>query len=533
MSSICDTLPTGFAYFTITVPPPQSGYDDSILKICVGTLLELNFKTIEEPEGLPDGATSLETAIALEDALNNRLTTTLVTARDDYDMIVTRYNNILTIALQADPIHCGERVTMFNYSLAADSNPCGTPFFEFRAPYVLACSPLTCCPPPDSPTCSDYPSDSYVQRIQFTNVSQVFGPGSGSLRKRGYVCGTGRQVNPVGWNPGLAFNFDGVGYTDFDSWVAGWADYWNTPTNDWFHSVTDLGGGLVELVANTSSVYVQNSGWIDNGIPIEVVGVGSFDPQNYAPLTMTVLSQTDCSGDDTVIVVDPPTPDEPPLPPDFTPPEVPPTPEYIAPICREFFDFECCLYSAGGVRRTLIIDKNYFTGYNLDEDGRVTGVTTSVPVWYELCLKDGVTILDVSEERGDAGVRFAVSLAAATYLMSQQNRNVLETLRRRRLVLIIEDANERYWLMGEDGGARVENLAGTTGARGADGNSYAFVFRAFARVLPRVVSIDMIEALQIGVIDCEAFVGIPIGDEYLATIGNCYIYDLGDDYFEE
>lgn len=436
---------------------------------------------------------------------------------------VTWAANVVTITWDANALDCcGESVTV-----DVTENTLGIAW-----PYNFG---WVCCDTAGDltdPDCAQTLGDNVlIQRVQFTNVSQTFGPGA--TKKRYQVKpGTpfGASISPASWSSDPR-SFDYPGYSTFDDWINGFTNYYNTLGNGWFTRVRYLGGGVVEFEIDAANAEIQAGGVAQNGLTIQAVGVGLntyYNSINYAPLTFAQLGVTDCTDDDTIIVIEPPVDDPPvpPTPPDYTPPEVPPTPDYVAPACREFFDFECCGYSVGGVRRVLVIDAKYVTGYTLDDDGAVTSVATSLPVWYELCLKDNVTLMDVTEDTTDAGTRFSVSLAAATYFMSQQNRNVIETLRRRRLVIIIEDRNGRYWLTGEDGAARVENIAGTTGAARADNNNYNFVFRAWSRTIPRTVLGSFVENLQISANDCGQYIGQPLDAYPLAALASCLLNDM-------
>lgn len=541
MSACNEAVPPGYAFTTITVPTIANS-NTKVLRICIGPgLLQLDFPTAGEPQGMPIGATPLQTAILLADAINNRDTASLNAARATYDMSATQSGNVVTIMLAAPGAWCDAAVKVVHYSLAAfAAGDCVTPYIDYSFPFLNAATNLACCPEPagDDLTClNTLGSNVRIQRIQFTNVSQTFGVGATKKRYQVGLSPFGATISPFSWvsDPRA---FDWPMYSDFNEWVQGFADYYNSLGNGWFTRVRHLGSGLVEFEIDADSVAIQNSGVLTSpdGLIIQAVGVGANTYEStitYAPLTFERVALLDCFDDDTPIVVDPPV-EDPPVPPeepDFTPPDVPPVPDYIPPACREFFDFECCDYTIGGVRRVLAIPRELFTGYTLGSNDEVTGVTTSIPVWYEFCLQDAITVMNVAEDKGDAGVRFIVSLAAATVYMSQQNRNVLETLRRRRLTLIIEDRNGRYWLIGEDGAARVENITGTTGAARTESNQYTFTFRAFTRWLPRTVSADVVENLQIGAIDCQAYVGLPLGDVPVAVLLDCYINDLEDNYF--
>lgn len=530
MSACNEAVPPGYAFTTITVPTIANS-NTKVLRICIGPgLLQLDFPTGGEPQGMPIGATPLQTAILLADAINNRNTASLNAARATYDMSATQSGNVVTIMLAAPPAWCDAAVKVVHYSLAAfAAGDCVTPYIDYSFPFLNAATNLACCPEPagDELICANYPPNSYVERVQFENVGGVQTFGAGAI--------VGRvQVGPVNF-PRSVFPFwawvsdprafDWLMYSTFDEWMQGFVDYYNTLGNGWFFEVRYLGGGVVDFVMDTAHPDIMNLPVSVTGLIIGTVRVGAVASD---PIQFEKIGRLQCFEPDVPIVVDPPVPPE---EPDFTPPEVPPTPDYIPPVCREFFDFECCDYTAGGVRRVLAIPRELFTGYTLGSEDEVTGVITSIPVWYEFCLQDAVTVMNVAEDKGDAGVRFIVSLAAATVYMSQQNRNVLESLRRRRLTLIIEDRNGRYWLIGEDGAARVENITGTTGAARTESNQYTFTFRAFTRWLPRTVSADVVENLQIGAIDCQAYVGLPIGDVPMAVLLNCYVNDLEDNYF--
>lgn len=199
-----------------------------------------------------------------------------------------------------------------------------------------------------------------------------------------------------------------------------------------------------------------------------------------------------------------------------------------SPECNDFIEFACCPVGVSGVRRILAQDRNFLERLCISESGVVTQIVSKSNVWYPFCFNENVSRLDIEEQSDNAGKLFNITIAAQADIMTPLNRESLIRLSNRNLVIILEDNNDNYWLIGTDGNVQVKNIKGTTGAGLSDNNNYNWVMVGSERCLPKAVDFMFVDSLELFQIDCSQFDGEPLAEQQLFTLRTCTLLGLID-----
>lgn len=532
----------------ITISMPNLTQSVRVRGICIAGLYYLDLTSLAFPDG-PNlaGLTQVQNAFLLTDFLNNNTdSAVLVDARTTRGMVAVQNGSILTIELDVDEAWCDGIVVVFHTKTGGPTQTCGgPPLLLAYQPFVGRVSEVQCaCPCLDCVNCDDYPDDAYVFRFLFHDnepIGDRTGPDVAyTLQLGDQPCYQWDGDIPIlgilynywpGNNP-LALSYWDYGqFSEFcDGWAAWFRDVWNH--DNFLYSVTHLGGGLMEVVASRIA-------WGARGIDLEAVGFrvcelisatgyGEHYEGEFVGELPEVVAEQACIGDEgPVIIINPPVITDPPVLPPYV------IPDTVPPACLEDWTMEACRLSTGGVRRLWVMDYRFLVATCRDDTGRITAIDAPGGLWAELDLKDVATVMEVTEEDADTGVRHLVRISCFAPRMSQGNRNTLHTLRPRRLCVIVLDGNGLYWFVGHKPfPARVRALSGTTEARGGS-NRYQFNIEGYERTLPREVAAEVVEGdgYNPGIPlapDCGQYVGAPMGPLTEFQLANCELDTLKD-----
>ena len=131
-----------------------------------------------------------------------------------------------------------------------------------------------------------------------------------------------------------------------------------------------------------------------------------------------------------------------------------------------------CRDSIGGIKQIYVQPINVTGSVNTNGSGLVTGFTpTSVSgSWFEYDLTKATSsmteTLNASVENGT--LFYTPEVTFTINKLQVAVRNELRLLARNRLIVIVQDNNSRYWLLGADNG--LEATAGTAGTGTAFGD---------------------------------------------------------------
>lgn len=482
----------------------------SISRIALECGLEISFDC---GFGFYQGADAQETASLIGDAINFACNSaTILDLRTNNNIVASVFDRTVTIELDVDDTCCGQNVEIFDKD---DSPEAWTPI---RGGRVLTCEPFS----PDLSTidCTKYPPNTHIFRFKFINDSgTIFGAGGSDYR---YAVDPSNAltggivpdcISSLTYYPQLSV----ITYATENDFYNGWAQFVNDAvwTPSYNGTCTHLGGGVMEMITDiaTWNARFPESPICETGLSVVCVFQG--EPTNDG-LNAEIIAQACCI----------PTPEEPPVDPEF------PTPEEIQqPLdarCFSILEFICCKFGAPGVSRLIAMDRVYFGGVCLDEEGRISYIETGNRAWTELCVKFSATQLSAEEQRDENGVRYVHTLNTQVGVMTHENRNTIMKLAQRPLLLIVQDVNKRYWLMGEMYPVRTREHKSTTGATSGS-SEHTFVFTDTSTHHIREITKDFVEGngyndgIIIGTVDCDNLT--PNIDVELDPLRTCYLFD--------
>ena len=129
-----------------------------------------------------------------------------------------------------------------------------------------------------------------------------------------------------------------------------------------------------------------------------------------------------------------------------------------------------CRDSVGGIKTVFVQAFNPTGSVNTNGSGTVTGFTGFSSGFYEYDLTKATSsmteTLNASTENGT--LFYTPEVTFTINKLQVAVRNELRLLARNRLIVIVQDNNSRYWLLGADNG--LESTAGTAGTGTAFGD---------------------------------------------------------------
>lgn len=481
----------------------------ALTRIELGCGLELNF--VSGHVFFIRGNSAQDTAQAIADAINFDSTAlSIVNARNLYNLRATYSDRYVNIELDYDDACCGE-----NFYLYDDENNAET-WQPPRGAYVVECQAVP--PGLDEIDCTQY-RGKHVYRFKFVNPGGVlFGVGATDYR---YVIDViaGILSPPCFLAPSYYYLLSPSQYATeaefFDGWASAMASYiWASAYGG---TVTHLGTGIMEVVTD---IETWNNYFAPNpppplcsGLGVNCGYVGSITNPGF---DIQEIVQGCC----------PIVPEVPPPDPEYDPPTDPPI--AFPGFCLSIPSFLCCAFGAPGIQRVIAIDRKVYEGICLDADGKIIEIKTGLYAWTEFCFNFASARLTATEERDNNGYRYVHRLTMSADVMSQENRNALMHLANRPLMVIIEDKNNRYWMLGEDYPARVRAHKSDTA-----GTNHTYEITDTSRKHIREVLKEYVEGdgayypgIIIGEITCDDLT--PEGDVPLDPLRPCFLFDKKD-----
>lgn len=506
------------ASFTITVPPPQSFYNPPIKRLLFfdGFLLScasMNFVNEDYPNGVT-GVDANDKAQNLADHMNFlSLSPSVVSLRDNNNLLANVSGNIVTVNLLIDDTCCGKEGSMTNLDEGELS--------QYPPQFVGAVTPIQCEQLVDIPdmNCANYPPNSFIYRFQFINDSgTTFGQYSTSWFYFIEVNITGtpicRAVGQYEIIPGLAT----TAYNSYAEFLEGWpvqlSTYWGPVYNGY---ATHLGNGIMEVVTDIQ-LWNDRTGSDICSVGMEV-NCGYYGEVITPGLSTYFVDELCCAG-------------IPPPPPDATidKPVITELPKYLLPAECFFVQDFACVHT-----NVVLIEKLYYLPFSCymssywDNDDVITQLNTTTSQWRTYSLNKGTT-LEVTNEHTSKGIRWLHSVTGGYEQMNYIHRRVMLQMLHQRLLVVIKDYNGIYWLLGEQEGMRFQELASVNTAE-YNGNNWKLTCnsRYYAKTIAKSLG-ENIETQAEYALNCASLVGVPLAGYTLFELSDCFLFDMRNNF---
>lgn len=151
----------------------------------------------------------------------------------------------------------------------------------------------------------------------------------------------------------------------------------------------------------------------------------------------------------------------------------------------------------GGIVEALIANKDSVTGISLSTDmvSEITMASTDKFKRYAFPRNTGSLTSNYTIDP-TTGVRYVVSdLVLMFNRMETAKRIEISALAQNDLVVIVKDANGKYWLLGKDEPVNATAGDGLTGTARADRNGYSITLQDNSLEMPYEVDPSIIDAL--------------------------------------
>lgn len=156
-----------------------------------------------------------------------------------------------------------------------------------------------------------------------------------------------------------------------------------------------------------------------------------------------------------------------------------------------------CSPSMGGIVEALIANKDSVTGISLSSDmvSQITMASSDKFKRYAFPRNTGSLTSNYTIDQA-TGVRYVVSdLVLMFNRMETAKRIEISALAQNDLVVIVKDANGKYWLLGKDEPVNATAGDGITGTARADRNGYSITLQDNSLEMPYEVDPSIINAL--------------------------------------
>lgn len=151
----------------------------------------------------------------------------------------------------------------------------------------------------------------------------------------------------------------------------------------------------------------------------------------------------------------------------------------------------------GGIVEALIANKDSVTGISLSSDmvSEITMASSDKFKRYNFARNTGSLTSNYTIDQA-TGVRYVTSdLVLMFNRMETAKRIEISALAQNDLVVIVKDANGKYWLLGKDEPVNATAGDGLTGTARADRNGYSITLQDNSLEMPYEVDPDIIDAL--------------------------------------
>jgi len=161
------------------------------------------------------------------------------------------------------------------------------------------------------------------------------------------------------------------------------------------------------------------------------------------------------------------------------------------------FSLDCLGDNAGGVKEIYITEKNNVTAITT-VSGAISAITmaSGKQFWkYELYSEQG-EVQEVATKKPENGtIAHEQSVTIPLYKQETNKRNELYIVAKNRVLIIVKDSNDKYWLYGEGYGLNLITRTATFGKLIDDRNGYELEFTGKEPLPAKEVASGIIAAL--------------------------------------
>jgi hypothetical protein len=156
-----------------------------------------------------------------------------------------------------------------------------------------------------------------------------------------------------------------------------------------------------------------------------------------------------------------------------------------------------CRNSVGGIKEVRFIEFSNVTGVAITSGNVVSGITTAGLKFYkyELTKQTSQFTETVNPSTENGTIFYQQDLQIILNKMNANLRNELRLLGQNRLMAIVTDRNDTYWLLGSSNGLELSAGTSQTGTAMGDRNGYDVTFTALEEVPILTVDSAIIDAL--------------------------------------
>ena len=157
-----------------------------------------------------------------------------------------------------------------------------------------------------------------------------------------------------------------------------------------------------------------------------------------------------------------------------------------------------CRDSVGGIKEIRFIEFALVTGIALSSGNVATGITTSgsSKFWkYQLPKQTSQFTETVNPSTENGTLFYQQDLQVVLNKMDASLRNELLLLAQNRLIAIVLDRNDTYWMLGRNNGLELSAGTAQTGTAMGDRNGYDMTFTALEESPMVTVSSGIVAAL--------------------------------------
>lgn len=157
-----------------------------------------------------------------------------------------------------------------------------------------------------------------------------------------------------------------------------------------------------------------------------------------------------------------------------------------------------CDTNMGGVRQEILVALKEDVGEITVSNGKITAITMNNTAKFKKYItRKQASSLNCEYTIDDAnGVKFCTSTLTANFARMETAKRVeLMALVNSDCVVIVNDANGLYWLLGEENTVNVTALTAQTGQASTDANQYSLTMTDISTELPKEVDGTIIGGL--------------------------------------
>ena len=155
-----------------------------------------------------------------------------------------------------------------------------------------------------------------------------------------------------------------------------------------------------------------------------------------------------------------------------------------------------CNPSMGGIRRVLAANRDEVGEITISED-KVSAIATGTGKFkaYALTRNTG-SMSSTYQINAENGIRYVQTDVVIVFNRMETTKRVeMTALAQNDLILIVEDANGKYWLLGKDEPVMATAGEGVTGTARGDRNGYGITLQDTSLEMPYEVDAELVAEL--------------------------------------